>query len=54
MGFELKEMDVTLKPHLLMTKGIHAVPVVEVGEKRMVGNATTEQLVNLIASSQQR
>lgn len=53
MGFELKQMNVTHKPHLLMAKGIHAVPVVEVGEKRIVGNATTEQLVDLIAGSQQ-
>jgi glutaredoxin len=48
MGFNLEEVDVTLKPDLLIAKGIHAVPVMEVGEQRLVGNATSEQLANLI------
>lgn len=38
MGFELEEVDVTLKPDLLIAKGIRAVPVVEVGEQRVVGS----------------
>lgn len=48
MGFTLEKIDVTLKPNLLMSKGISSVPVVEVGKKRLVGNATTEQLAGLI------
>jgi len=48
MGFNLEEVDVTLKPDLLIAKGIHAVPVIEVGEQRLVGHATSEQLANLI------
>ena len=49
MGFSLRVIDVTLKPETLMTKGIRSVPVVEVGERRLVGNSTTEQLAALIA-----
>jgi len=48
MGFELREIDVTLRPGLLIEKGIRAVPVVEVGDERLVGHVTTEQLVALI------
>jgi hypothetical protein len=52
MGFTLQLIDVTLKPQTLMTKGIRSVPVVEVGEHRLVGNSTTEQLAALIALGQ--
>src|SRR5262249_56815397 len=52
MGFTLKTFDVTLNPRTLMTKGIRSVPVVEVGDHRLVGNSTTEQLVGLIALGQ--
>jgi hypothetical protein len=48
MDFTLQKIDVTLKPQILMSKGISAVPVVEVGEDRLVGNATSEQLAKLI------
>jgi thiol-disulfide isomerase/thioredoxin len=48
MGFTLGKIDVTLKPQVLMSKGVFSVPVVEVGEDRLVGNATTEQLARLI------
>ena len=52
MGFTLNRIDVTLKPQVLTAKGIRSVPVVEVGENRLVGHATTEQLVELIERSQ--
>jgi len=52
MGFILKTFDVTLKPQTLMTKRIRSVPVVEVGDRRLVGNSTTEQLVGLITLGQ--
>ncbi|MGO9269042.1 MAG: glutaredoxin family protein [Terriglobia bacterium] len=48
MDFTLKKIDVTFSPQLLMNKGILSVPVVEVGEKRLVGNVTSEQLAALI------
>lgn len=36
---------------MLIAKGIHAVPVVEVREQRLVGHATSEQLATLIRGS---
>jgi glutaredoxin len=51
MGFTLKTFDVTLKPQMLLTKGIRTVPVVEVGDHRLIGNSTTEQLATLISLS---
>ena len=52
MGFALATIDVTLKPQILTAKKIKSVPVVEVGDRRLVGNSTSEQLVRLIASGQ--
>ena len=50
MGFELKLIDVTLRPELLRKKGIKAVPVVEIGERTLVGNATSLQLAQFISA----
>lgn len=52
MGFTLEKVDVTLRPDLLTRKGIRAVPVVEVGNQRLIGNATTNQLADLISKEQ--
>jgi glutaredoxin len=49
MGFTLTTVDVTLKPKILMNKGIRSIPVVEVGDARLIGNVTTEQLADLIS-----
>jgi hypothetical protein len=49
MGFTLKTFDVTLRPQVLLMKGTASVPVVEVGDRRLVGNSTTEQLAAMIA-----
>jgi glutaredoxin len=51
MEFNLEEVDVTLKPGMLMAKGIRAVPVVEVGDCRLAGNATSKQLAELISAA---
>jgi glutaredoxin len=48
MGFELQVVDITLKPDMLFKKGIRSLPVVEVGDKVLIGNATSEQLAELI------
>ena len=48
MNFEIEKIDVTLRPDLLASKGIRAVPVIEVGERRIEGNATSEKLTHLI------
>lgn len=54
MGFHLREMDITARPDMLTRKGIWSVPVVEIGDRRLVGHATSEQLANLIAGPQVR
>ncbi len=51
MGFSLKEIDVTLRPNVLIAKGIRTLPVVECGTCRLEGNATSERLASLIAGS---
>jgi len=52
MGFNLEQVDVTLRADLLIGQGIRAVPVVEVGEQRLIGHATTKQLAALILEGQ--
>jgi glutaredoxin len=52
MDFTVTTIDLTFKPQLSVSKGIRSVPVVEVGEDRLVGNATTEQLAQLIGHAQ--
>ena len=49
MSFEIDKIDVTLRPDLLTRKGIRAVPVIEVGERRIEGNATSDRLAELIS-----
>ena len=51
MGFELEHVDVTVRLGLLQAKGIRAVPVVEVGDQRLVGHATSQELAELIRSA---
>ena len=48
MGFELTEVDVTLKPDVLIKKGIRALPVIEVAEALRVGNGTSEEIADFI------
>jgi len=50
MHFEFEEREVTLQPYVLMRKGLRALPVTEIGEARLVGNATSEQLAKFIES----
>ena len=52
MDFTLTKIDLTFKPQFAASKGIRSVPVVEVGKERLVGNATSEQLAQLIAAAQ--
>lgn len=49
MGFTLEKIDVTFHLQLMMSKGIRSVPVVEVGDRRLVGNATSEQLAAFVS-----
>lgn len=52
MDFTLTKVDLSFKPQVAASKGIRSVPVVEVGNERLFGNATTEQLAQLIAGAQ--
>ncbi|MEE9132141.1 MAG: glutaredoxin family protein [Gemmatimonadota bacterium] len=52
MGFELEHIDVTLRPGLLKAKRIKSVPVVEVGDRQLVGNATTRELAELVRAAE--
>jgi predicted transcriptional regulator len=44
-------VDVTACPDILTRKEIRSVPVIEVGDQRIVGYATSEQIANLIVGS---
>jgi len=52
MDFRLTKVDLTLKPQIAANRGIRSVPVVEVGKDRLIGNATSEQLAQLIGRAQ--
>ena len=52
MGFTLDVVDVTLHPQTLARFGIRSVPVVEAGGRHLLGNATSEQLADLIAPAE--
>lgn len=51
MDFTLTKIDLTFKPGVAERKRIRSVPVVEVGNERLIGNATTDQLARLIAGA---
>ncbi len=46
--FELKEVNVTWRPDILVNKGIKAVPTVEVDGKMIVGLPTTQRLKQIL------
>lgn len=52
MGFRLEEIDVTLRPDLLASKGIRSVPVVEVNGRFLTGLVSTHDLAEAIAGEQ--
>jgi len=49
MSFELREVDITFKPELLISKGIRTLPVIEIGAAKWVGNGTSLQLAQFIS-----
>lgn len=49
MAFELQEVDITFRPELLVSSGIRALPVVEIGKARWIGNGTSQQLAQFIS-----
>ncbi len=48
MGFRLREIDVTFKPDVVISRGIKALPVIEIGDRHRVGNGTSEELAAFI------
>ncbi len=49
MAFQLHEVDITFRPELLVSSGIRALPIVEIGEARWIGNGTSQQLAQFIS-----
>jgi glutaredoxin len=52
MDFTLETVDLTLKPQLVLSKGFRSGPVVEVGNRRLIGNSTSERLAELLSPAQ--
>ena len=52
MGFNLENVNLLLNPQIAASRGIRAVPVVEVDGSRLVGNVTSDQLADLIGHRQ--
>lgn len=48
-GFTLQKIDVTLRPELLSSKGIHTVPAVEVRGRFLFGLISSKELAAAIA-----
>ena len=48
LQFELEEVDVTFRPHVVLEKGIRSVPAVEVNGRFRVGNATSADLAKFL------
>jgi len=49
MNFSLEKIDVTLRPDLLVSKGLRSVPVVEVPGRFLFGLVSTQDLAAAIA-----
>jgi glutaredoxin len=49
--FQLREIDVTFRPDIVRAKGLRSVPVLEVNGRLVVGNATSAQIAELLASA---
>ena len=54
--FEIREIDVTFRPDIILAKGLLSVPVLEANGQLLVGNATSAQIVEFLktASAVQR
>ena len=49
MGFSMEKIDVTLRPELLISKGIRSVPAIETGGRVLFGLVTKKDLAAAIA-----
>ncbi len=53
LGFDIDEVDVTVRPDIIRAKGLKSVPVIEANGQLLVGNATSQQLATLLAAPPQ-
>jgi glutaredoxin len=52
LAFQLTEVDVTLRPDVVKSKNLRAVPVVEVDGRFWVGNGTSSELLAFLTHPQ--
>src|SRR5574341_1675057 len=52
LGFHLREIDVTFRLDLILSKGLKAVPVVEANGRYRTGNATSAELLAFLNEAQ--
>jgi glutaredoxin-like protein DUF836 len=50
LWFDLHEQDVTFRSQKLRARGIHSIPVVEVDNRLLVGNATSAALASFLTA----
>jgi glutaredoxin len=43
-GLQVREIDVTFRPDIVLAKGLRSVPVLEANGQVLVGNATSAQI----------
>jgi glutaredoxin len=53
LWFDLDEQDVTFRSQKLRERGIRSIPVVEVGNRLLVGNATSDALAAFLTGQTQ-
>jgi glutaredoxin len=51
LGFQLREIDVTFRLDLVLSKGLKAVPVVEANGRCKTGNATSVELLAFLTDA---
>jgi len=49
--FDVQEIDVTFRPELVRAKGLRCVPVLEAHGQFLVGNATSAQITEFLATA---
>ncbi|HSL20318.1 MAG TPA: glutaredoxin family protein [Vicinamibacterales bacterium] len=50
-GFNLREIDVTFRPEIIWAKGLRSVPVLEANGQLLMGNATSAQISEFLATA---
>jgi glutaredoxin len=53
-GLEVREIDVTFRPDIVLAKGLRSVPVLEANGQFLVGNATSAQIAAFLEDARNR